>query len=241
MLSDTINEKLKTVLQQLAEDKGWLDEDVDVECTALSPEEAIGTPEEQGYPILRGKETLLQVDFLDSFGQAFSREVVAHRIYTLKEVLQLPLESDWQRAVFIATANAVLAAAGEIDHTVHCKNHELGGCADFLREITSSEKVGLFGLQPRFLEKLNELGEVRCVDIDPELIGSLRCGIRIEGPENTRDVIDWCDRLLVTGSAAVNHTFGNFVDTGKPVHVFGTTGAAMCHVLGVPRYCKHSS
>ena len=241
MLSDIINQKLRTVLKQLAEEKGWLSDDIEVECNALSVEEASGTPEEQDDPVRQEKEVMLQVAFHDSFGQAFSREVLARRSYTLNDVLELPLESDWQRAVFIATANAVFAEAGEIDRTVHCPNHKLGGCSDFLGEITSGEKVGLFGLQPRFLEKLAELGEVRCVDIDPDLIGSLHEGIRIEGPENTQDIIDWADRLLVTGSAAVNHTFSSFVDTAKPLHVFGATGAAMCHVLGLPRYCKHAS
>ena len=234
----TINEKLKSALAALAAENSWLDDALVVECKALTTEEAIGTPEEQDYPIQKGKETMLQVTFHDRFGQAFSREVLAHRTYSLKEVLELPLESDWQRAVLIASANAVFAAAGKIDRTIHCKNQEPKECAGCLGEITSGERVALFGHQPRFLEKLHELGEVRCVDIDSDLIGTASDGITIEGPETAQDVIDWADRLLVTGSATVNDTFSRFVDTGKPLHVFGTTGAAMSHVLGLERYCK---
>ena len=238
MQTTTINEKLKSALAALATEKGWLDDALEVECKALTTEEAIGTPEEQDYPIQRGKETMLQVAFHDSFGQAFSLEVVAHRTYSLNEVLALPLESDWQRAVLIAAANAVFAAAGKIDRTIHCKNQEPKECASCLGEITSGEKVALFGHQPRFLEKLAEFGEVRCVDIDPDLIGTESGGITIEGPEKTDEIIAWAECLFVTGSATVNDTFSMFVDTGKPLHVFGTTGAAMSHVLGLTRYCK---
>jgi hypothetical protein len=233
-----INDTLKTALRKLAARNGWLDDALDVECKALTTEEAIGTPVEQDYPIQRGKETMLQVVFRGHIGQAFSREVIARRTYSLQEVLALPLDTDWQRAVLIASANAVFAAAGNIDRTIHCKNQEPADCAGCLEEITQGEKVALFGHQPRFLEKLNDLGTVRCVDIDPDLIGTRPGGIEIEGPDQTADAIEWADRLLVTGSATVNDTFGIFLNTGKPLHVFGTTGAAMSHVLQLQRFCK---
>jgi hypothetical protein len=238
MQTKPINEQLKTALYRLADSNGWLNDALEVECKALTTEEAIGSPIEQDYPIQRGKETMLQVTFHGRVGQAFSREVIAHRTYTLNEILALPLDSDWQRAVLIASANAVFAAAGQIDRTIHCKNQEPVDCAKCLNEITSGEKVALFGLQPRFLEKLKKLGEVRCVDIDPELIGSHPSDIEIEPPTNTPAVIQWADRLLVTGSATVNDTFSLFLETGKPLHVFGTTGAAMSHLLNLPRFCQ---
>ena len=234
----TINEKLKTALEALAAERGWLNDELEITCGALSVEEAIGTPDEQDYPIQKGREVMLQAEFRGFKGQAFSREVIAHRSCTLTDVLELPLDSDWKRAVLIASANAVFAAAGLIDRTVHCRNQEPKECAKCLGEITYGEKVALFGHQPRFLEKLAELGEVRCVDIDPELIGTESAGIPIEGPEQTDSAIAWADCLLVTGSATVNDTFSRFVGTGKPLHVFGTTGAAMSHVLGLTRYCK---
>jgi hypothetical protein len=238
METTNVLEQVRDALRVLAEENGWVNDALDMECTALTTEEAIGTPDEQDYPIQRGKETMLQVAFRDRIGQAFSREVVARRTYSLNDVLALPLLSDWQRAVLIASANAVFAAAGKIDRTIHCKNQEPAECASFLGEITTGEKVALFGLQPRFLEKLNELGEVRCVDIDPEVIGTERGGVMIEPAENTAEVIEWADRLLVTGSATVNDTFSRFLQTGKPLHVFGTTGAATSCVLGLQRYCK---
>ena len=231
-------EKLKDELGKVAEEKQWLDRELTVECNALSTEEAIGTPEEQDYPIQKGQETMLQVSFMGSKGQAFSREVFRSRTTTLKDVLELPLDSDGHRAILIASANAAFCESGLIDRTIHCKNQEPADCAKELGEITSGEKVALFGLQPRFLEKLNELGEVRCVDIDPDLIGTAPQGVLIEGPEKTVEIMEWADRILVTGSATVNDTFSRFLETEKPLHVFGTTGAAASHTLGLTRWCK---
>jgi len=228
---------LKRALSRLAEECGLLDESLRIECAALSAEEALGAPEEQDYPIQRGKEVMMQAVFRDSAGQAFSRETV-QRSFTLREVLNLPLKTDWQRAVLVASANAVFADAGVIDRTVHCKDQGPADCARCLGEITRNEKVALFGLQPRFLEQLKELGNVRCVDIDPELIGTAPSGVTIEPPEKTAELIDWADRILVTGSAVVNDTFERFLNTKKPLHVFGITGAAAAYVLGLRRYCK---
>lgn len=230
--------KLTKKLKRLAAEREWLADGLKISCGTLSVEEAIGTPEEQDYPIQKGKEVMLQVEFRGFKGQAFSREVVINQSRTLGEVLALPLETDWQRALLIASANAVFAAAGLIDRTIHCKNQEPKQCADCLGEIFQGEKAALFGHQPRFLEKLAELGEVRCVDIDPDLIGTTSAGVTIEGPEQTDAVVAWADHLLVTGSATVNATFFRFVDTGKPMHVFGTTGAAMASVLALNRFCK---
>lgn len=233
-----INTLLKDELEKTAVENRWMDTALDVSCAALSVEQAIGTPDEQDYPIQRGKETMLQVEFIGYKGQAFSREVVTNRSYTLKDILALPLDFDWQRAVLIASANAVFAAAGRVDRTIHCKNQEPSECAGCLGEITEGEKVALFGHQPRFLEKLHQLGEVRCIDLDPDLIGTTCDGIEIEPPEHSSDAIGWADLLLVTGSATVNDTFSHFLGTGKPLYVFGTTGAAMSRVLGLTRYCK---
>jgi uncharacterized protein (DUF4213/DUF364 family) len=230
-------QKLKNALKQHAEQYDLLNESLRIECSALSVEEALGTPKEQDYPIQHGREIMLQAVFRGSAGQAFSRETI-QKTFTLREVLDLPLESDWQRAVLVASANAVFAAAGRVDRTVHCKNQGPADCAKCLHEITRNEKVALFGHQPRFLEQLKQLGEVRCVDIDPALIGTAPCGISIEPAEKTDELIEWADHILVTGSAVVNDTFDRFTRIDKPMHVFGITGAAAAQVLGLTRYCK---
>jgi uncharacterized protein (DUF4213/DUF364 family) len=214
-----------------------LEETLTVQCRGLSVDEAIGNPLEQDYPIQFGKEQMVQAEFRNSLGQAFSCEVKQGQ-YTLREVLTLPLKDDWERAVFIASLNAVFASLGLVDHTVHCKDQEPARCAEHLPEIIPPGcKVGLFGLQPRFLEKLAELGEVRCVDLDPALIGSKKAGILVEDVAQTPAVLDWCDLALVTGSALVNGTFDVFAELTKPLYVFGTTGAGVAQILAAKRFC----
>ncbi|QBG48117.1 hypothetical protein EGM51_12190 [Verrucomicrobia bacterium S94] len=238
MHNQKITERLKDELKTVARKNNREHTALEVKCAALTPEEAIGTPEEMDYPIQKGRETMLEVTFMQHRGQAFTREIVRDRSYTLAEVLELALDSDWKRAVLVATANAVFAHTGLIENTVHCRNRGPAECAGYLPGITMNEKVALFGLQPRFLEKLNALGSVRCVDIDPDLIGTTPSGIEIEPPEKTAELIAWADRILVTGSALVNDSFDRFIDTGKPTHVFGTTGAAVSYVCKLPRYCN---
>ncbi|MDF7800561.1 DUF364 domain-containing protein [Pontiellaceae bacterium B1224] len=237
MQNRKITEELKNQLNRLAIENDWLSRSLKISCAALTAEEAIGTPDQMDYPIQKGRETMLEVTFGEHRGQAFTREVVRNRTYTLHEVLALELDSDWKRAVLIASANAMFTAAGCVSNTVHCRNKGPARCAEHLSEITQNEKVALFGLQPRFLEKLNQLGEVRCVDIDPDVIGTQPDGIEIEPPEHTRELFDWADRILVTGSATVNDTFDRFLDAKKPIHVFGTTGAAVSFIRELPRYC----
>lgn len=228
--------KLKDALRDAAEREGLIHETVQVECAPLTPEEAIGAPEHQDYPIQRGREVMLQVRVRGAIGQAFSRETV-QRCMTLQQVLDLPLENDWQRAVVIACANAVFALLGLVDSTVHCRDQGPVRCAGKLSALTRGERVALFGLQPRFVEALATLGAVRCVDIDPAVVGTRVAGVAIEPPERTGEVVEWAERVLVTGSALVNDTFTPFLGVGKPLHIFGTTGAAMAHLLELPRYC----
>lgn len=230
--------KLMTAFITVVAEHGLENEPLKVRCRALSVDEAIGNPQQNDYPIQRGKEKMVQAEFRGHFGQAFSCEI-SRGDYTIKDVLALPLDSDWERAVFLSSLNAVYASLGLTDRTIHCKDQEPVECAKKLCElIEPGQKVALFGLQPRFLEKLDELGEVRCVDLDPDLVNERKSGVLIEPIEQAAEVMAWCDVVLVTGSATVNDTFDFFLHCDKPVHVFGTTGAAACCILGLPRFCQ---
>lgn len=228
---------LRENFTRAVEEHGLATEPLTVRCQALTVDEAIGNPEDNDYPIQHGKEQMVQAEFRGHFGQAFSREI-SQGNYTIKEVLAMALDSDWERGVFISAMNAVYASLGAVDRTIHCKNQEPVECAKHLAELVApGTKVALFGLQPRFLEKLDELGEVRCVDMDMDLVGSPKCGVMIEPVENSEEVMAWCDLALVTGSAIVNDTFDFFLNRDTPVHVFGTSGAASAGMLNLPRFC----
>ncbi|MBW2340878.1 MAG: hypothetical protein JRF50_11150, partial [Deltaproteobacteria bacterium] len=48
------------------------DEMISVSARPLTPEEAIGNPAHDDYPLLKGKERMMQAVFQDTKGQAFS-------------------------------------------------------------------------------------------------------------------------------------------------------------------------
>ncbi|MDD9302404.1 MAG: hypothetical protein HUK40_08695 [Desulfobacter sp.] len=67
-----IYENIKEKAKALFETHQFLNEPVTVTARALSVTEAIGNPEDDDYPIQKGKEKLMQADFKSSFGQAFT-------------------------------------------------------------------------------------------------------------------------------------------------------------------------
>ncbi|NOQ33460.1 MAG: hypothetical protein GQ567_04585, partial [Methanosarcinales archaeon] len=64
----TIQEKFEKIVA----DNNLSEEAVTVRAKPLTPEEAIGNPEGDDFPILKGKERMMQAEFRGSFGQAFT-------------------------------------------------------------------------------------------------------------------------------------------------------------------------
>ena len=83
---ETAREKLVKILRE----HNLLDEPVEVLARFLTPEEAIGTPGRRDFPIVRGKEKMLEATIRGARGQSFTdsrREFVG----TVAQVLALPL------------------------------------------------------------------------------------------------------------------------------------------------------
>ena len=109
----------------LAPENGW--REFPVRAKPLTTVQAIGQPEGTDYPLLRGKEVLLEAAVLNGRGQAFTNAPVTFD-GTLQEVLDFPLDSNGRRAIFIATLNAVLHHLGVAMATVHCRDKEPDQC-----------------------------------------------------------------------------------------------------------------
>jgi len=78
---------------------------------ALSPEEAIGTPEDDDYPLMKGRERLMEAVFKGARGQAFT-DMFGDFGGSLEDIANMDLKNNFKRAVFIATLNAVMRHAG---------------------------------------------------------------------------------------------------------------------------------
>lgn len=223
---------------------GILDENIEVKARTLTTEEAIGNPEGDDFPLQRGKEKLMEAQFQGYKGQAFT-DLYGNFSNTLREIAEMDLHNNFRRAIFVSALNAVQNSLGKAERTIHCKDEGPALCApqlaDYITEKYGNPKLGLVGYQPAMIKGLSGRFDMRIVDLDPDNIGSVKCGITVEGPNNTEEVIDDVNLLVVTGSTIVNDTLGNFLREDKPTIFFGTTVAAAAEMMGWQRFCCQSS
>lgn len=247
MHEEALYARLREALRDVIARHHLNERDISLKSRGLSPEEAIGRTARTDYPILNGKEIMLQARFGEALGQAFTSAPVDFE-GSLAEVLALDTAQDPQaRGILVATLNAVLRAVGEADHTVHCRDDGPELCAEryaaLVRERFGSPRIALVGYQPALLARLSREFSVRVLDLNPEIVGSVRSGVLVEDGLSAYDaaVRDWAELVLCTGSTLCNGSFVNFLDIGKPVLFFGTSCAGAAVVLGAERFCPMSS
>jgi hypothetical protein len=232
---------LRDTLAGIVRENGLESERVQVFARALAPEEAIGRPEERDYPLLTGKERLMQANLKGTLGQAFT-DMFGTYEGTISEVLRSELRTNFHRAVFICTLNAAMNHVGLINKAVHCRDQEPRRCAlellRYLEERFGHPKIAMVGLQPRMVETLSKAFPLRVTDLDPDNIGRERFGIRIEGADRTQTNLIWCDVALVTGTTIVNDTISEFL-TDKPTIFYGVTISGAAKILGLNHFCAY--
>ncbi len=239
-LYSTLKERFTRVLKE----NGLETEPVDVVCRALSPEEAIGSTKRKDYPILTGKDVMIQAQCRGSRGQAFT-DAPAEFHGSLEDILALDLMGDpHSRGLFIAVLNAVMRSLGLAADTVHCRTDGPENCAGDMKACLAERwpdvrKVTLVGYQPALLAMLTESGyEVRVLDLNPKNIGQVRCGRTVEdGAAVMQDAAAWADLILCTGSTLTNGTMADYLSIDKEVVFFGITAAGAARLLGLKRLC----
>jgi uncharacterized protein (DUF4213/DUF364 family) len=215
-----------------------------VVTSPLSSREAIGEPDRDDLPLLRGKEVLMQAVYRGFAGQAFTSASGSFQ-GSLEEVMELPLQRDFKRAVFVSTMNAVLRRLGLIFGTVHCMNDGPRECALRTRlwvNEQGADKVGLVGMQPALLESLvNALGPERVMVSDLAETGNVRCGVRVLDGMESSQMFEICQLVLITGSTLVNGTIDGLMEDAlryeRRVVFYGTTIAGAAYLLGLERLC----
>lgn len=239
---DDFYEELRRRVFDVWKAEGLLSERIQIRARALSTTEAIGNPEHQDFPIQKGKEKLMQATFMDAGGQAFT-DMYGDYEGTLEQVLNLPMENNHQRAVFVASLNAVLARLGRIEGAIHCRDEEPVACGKallpYLKDRYSGAKVTQVGFQPRMVENLATAHPLRVLDMDPDNIGVRKFGIIIESADHTEEAVEWADLLLVTGTTLANGTVSPLLNK-KPIIFYGTTVAGAAHLMGWERFCPCS-
>lgn len=237
-----IYDSLKSKALRLCREQRILGEKIVIRARALSPEEAIGNPEGDDFPLQKGKERLMQAEFRGALGQAFTDRFGDFE-GTLDEIFGMPLENNYRRAVFVAALNAVLKYMGLVEGTIHCRDQGPSECAALMaahiKERFGRVNITQVGFQPRIAQALAEAFPLRLLDLDPDNIGQEKFGIVVEGPELTGEAVNWADLLLVTGTTLTNNSIGQFL-TGKPVLFYGTTIVGASYLMGWDRFCAKS-
>jgi hypothetical protein len=216
----------------------------------LTPEEAIGLPGRRDFPIVLGKERVVEAEFAGSRAHAFTdspKEFVGR----LGDVVDLPLKSNGDRAVFVGVVNAVLRHVGMLDKTLHCRDEEPEQCAKeiaaFLKCKYHDGAVGLIGLNPAVAEALTKafgVDRVRITDLNPDNIGRQKFGVQVwDGKTGTKDLVKASDVVLLTGTTLVNGTFDGIMKEikryGKDYVVYGVTCGGVSALTGVNRICPY--
>jgi len=232
--------------------KRWpLDPATRVEVRRLSPDEAIGERADPAFVVKQGKEVIVEATFRGARGQAFTDRPRSFA-GTLDEVLALPLTEPGDRAILVATLNAVLRHLGLASGTVHCRNEDPKECGPVLA-ATLEQQYGrrryvLVGLQPAILAGLAERfgpDMVRVLDLNPDNIGTRKSSVDVwDGATRLEEAVAWGDVVLATGSTVVNGSIDGLLAlasrVGKPVVFFGNTISGVAALTGLRRLCPRS-
>jgi len=234
-----IYESLKKKSRDLIQENRLESDEVIVKARPLTPDEAIGNPEEKDYPLITGRERMMQAEFRGVFGQAYT-DMYGDYSSKLIDIAQMELKNNFRRAIFISSLNAVMRYLGLIEKTMHCKDNEPRECSSKLVEYITKKyghpRIAMVGLQPRMVDSLAKSFEIKVTDMDYANINSERFGVVIQSPQKTKEHLGWCDIALVTGSTIVNESINNFL-INKPVIFYGVTISGAAKLLGLEDFC----
>ncbi|MDD3168956.1 MAG: hypothetical protein PHC91_05760, partial [Eubacteriales bacterium] len=204
------HEALKSIIENNEEFNSL---NITINSKALKNEEAIGQPDRKDFPLLRGKEVLLQAEIDGSLGQAFTSDPIAYH-GSIKSLLDLPVDRPGNYALLVAALNALSRKSGLADHTIHCINNEPEECAKKIcLEILEKHgpcSIGIIGYQPAILENCAQTfgaSKVKITDLNRGNVGAVRYGVKVlDGLTDTSQLAMFADVLLITGSILANGT-----------------------------------
>ncbi|MGA2517106.1 MAG: DUF364 domain-containing protein [Thermodesulfobacteriota bacterium] len=250
-MDTSILENSKIPFAEIVAKNRLLDAHVSVLVKILTPEEAIGVPGRRDFPIILGKERVVEAEVLGAKAHAFT-DSPGEFMGDLRMVLDLPLASNRERSIYVATLNATLKYLNFVENTIHCKDEDPEKCgkevASQLLKRWGKVKVGFIGLNPAIAENLIEtfgIENVRITDLNKQNVNSFKYGVKVwDGNEMTKDLVKQSDVILITGTTFVNGTFDPIMrgvqNDQKDYLIYGVTGAGICQLMGLNRICPYS-
>ncbi|MBI5574068.1 MAG: hypothetical protein HY919_05910 [Elusimicrobia bacterium] len=236
-------DRAKEKFYKIVTDKNLLNKKIIIKSRILTPAESIGNPDRADFPLLTGKERIMEAKFQDSVGHVFT-DMPGDYKDTLKDILNKKLKNNFHRAVLIASMNAVMRNLGLIEGTVHCKDNAPEKCADKLilwlkKHCPRKKTVALIGFQPAFIEKLSKKFTLTVLDLNKDNIGKKYGVPVIDGNKFYKNIIRRSDIVLATGTVFANGTIEKIAKI-KPIEeiiFYGVTVSAIAKLLKLKRVC----
>jgi hypothetical protein len=242
-----ILEQCRDILRDLVSRGGVDRVAIQVLAKPLSPEEAIGAPERRDFPLIEGRERMIEATMLGARGQAFT-DCPSDFAGRIRDVLALPLTDNRHRAVFVAALNAILRYLNSVEGTVHCRDNDPETCAEKIAADArdkGARSVGLIGLNPAIAQALVKefgAGSVRISDLNRQNLGTRKFNVEIEdGRNKNHELLRCSDITLITGTTLVNGAFDEILmaakNEGRTLIVYGVTGSGVCRLMNLARLC----
>ncbi len=245
MTKSELFKKLKNGFENIIREYHIEDDVLSVTCRSLTPEEAIGKTKRTDFPILTGKDVMIQAEYRGFKGQAFTDAPSTYH-GMLKDIITMDIENDpYARGIFIATLNAVMASLALCIGTVHCRKEGPEYCAQNMAQFLNTnypniKRIALVGYQPALLEMLSKSKyEVRVMDLNPDNIGQVKYGLCIEDGRSMKKEIrdNFAELILCTGSTLCNGSIIDYLEIKPEVLFFGTSASGAAPILGLKRVC----
>ena len=239
---------LRDKFLRLAEENSLLDNEIIIKTHILKPTEAIGNPGRRDFPLLKGKEVMVQASFIEMKGQAYT-DSPSEFSGPLRDVVKLSLDDSRQKALFIASLNAVMRYLHPDITTVHCKNNEPEECAEEMMthiKTLNPHSVGIIGLQPAILDAMVKiLGKenVTCIDRDEGNRDQVKYGVHIGwgDKEGMERIFKYSDLVLATGSSVANGSLVDILNIARnhnsSLYFYGVTIVGTARLMGLNQLC----
>ncbi|HBM15761.1 MAG TPA: hypothetical protein DD381_05375 [Lentisphaeria bacterium] len=233
---------IKYVLARL-EKENLLKEDVAIKAKVLSTQEAIGNPEEYDFPILKGKEKIMEAEFRGFKGQAFTDMFGGYK-GSLESIFKMKSSNNFRRALQVAVVNALAQYWNLADKTQHCKDETPKICASKIKDYVHKNypqirNIVIVGYQPAIIDVLSKEYDLRVLDLDADNIGKEKFGVKIEnGDGGIGEILSSAELVLATGSTLVNGTIDRIIfHAGNKVIFYGITIAGASAMTNLRRLC----
>ncbi len=216
-----------------------------IKAKVLSAQEAIGNPERDDFPLLKGRERIVEANYEGHLGHAFT-DMHGGFEGQISELFQMPLDNNYRRALLVGAINALSHYWGMVDDTVHCKDTQPEECArkcvEFIKQgYPNIKRITFVGYQPALVENFSKDFSLKILDLDAQNVGQKKYGVTVlDGEKDMKESISWAEIVLATGSTVVNGTIDRILSFAKPekkVIFYGVTIAGVAKWIDLKRMC----